>query len=58
MHSTYMGINIWHAARNSSGIRYVATAKGRNLRADTLSGIRELIKHERAQWGAYWNGGN
>ena len=40
----YMGVNVYPASTNSSGIRwYALTAKG-ILRADTKSGIRELIK--------------
>lgn len=46
MHSSYFGVNIWHAGRNASGIRYNATVNGRNLRADTLAGIRHLIRME------------
>ena len=46
MHSTYYGVNIWHAGRNTSGIRYNATVSCRNLRADTLEGIRRLIRME------------
>lgn len=44
LHSTYYGINIWHADRNSSGIRYEAMTRHGKMRADTLRGIRELIR--------------
>lgn len=57
MHSVFMGVHIYHADRNASGIRYTALVKGRNLRADTLAGIKDLIRAERAAWGAYWNAG-
>lgn len=53
MHSTYKGVNIWPADRNGSGIRWTATVQGRNLRADTLVGIRQLITAELALWGVY-----
>lgn len=55
MHSTFMGVNIWHADRNSSGIRWECTIAGQRFRADTLAGIRDAIRNERARWGAYWN---
>lgn len=42
----YFGVNIYRAGTNSSGIRWVATTdNGDNLKADTLAGIKELIKH-------------
>jgi hypothetical protein len=57
MHSTFMGVNIYPAGFNSSGIRWEAYAKGAHFRADTLGGIRDLIRAERARWGAHWEGG-
>jgi len=39
---TYKGTNIYRAALNASGIRYYTIAP--NLRADTLAGIKQLIK--------------
>lgn len=42
---TYFGVNIYPADMNSSGIRWVATYEGEKLRADTLSGIKSLIKN-------------
>lgn len=41
---TYFGVNIYPAAMNSSGIRWMATYNGEKLRADTLAGIKSLIK--------------
>ena len=43
---TYFGISIWPLRGNSSGLRWQATVNGANLRADTLQGIKELIRHE------------
>lgn len=40
---TCRGIPIHPAPRNSAGIRWYAVVNGRNLRADTLRGIRQLI---------------
>jgi hypothetical protein len=42
--TTYMGINIYHADINSSGIRYNALTPAGWLKADTLAGIKTLIK--------------
>jgi hypothetical protein len=43
----YKGILILPADRNSSGIRWTARlANGDLLRADTLQGIKELIKEK------------
>ncbi len=42
---TYMGINIHPAGSNSSGIRWTALTAAGTLRADTLDGIRELIRN-------------
>lgn len=42
---TYYGAHIHRASPNGSGIRWETYAGGRFLRADTLSGIRELIRH-------------
>lgn len=44
MHSTYYGVDIWHADRNSSGIRYYARTPRGVVRADTLGGIRAAIR--------------
>lgn len=41
---TYYGVNIWPSDRNSSGIRWTATIDGVRLRADTLAGMKELIR--------------
>jgi hypothetical protein len=41
---TYRGIHIHPAGRNSSGIRWWALTPKRMLRADTLAGMRELIR--------------
>lgn len=41
---TYRGINISAAGSNSSGIRWHAFGPGGQLRADTLAGMRELIR--------------
>lgn len=42
---TYLGINIYPASPNSSGIRwYARTGAGLTLKADTLAGIKELIR--------------
>lgn len=40
----YRGVIIWPAGENSSGIRWTANVNG-NLRADTLAGIKALIRH-------------
>lgn len=40
----YYGCNIYRATANSAGLRYEAYAGGRFVRADTLAGIRELIR--------------
>lgn len=40
----YMGVHIYPAGRNSSGIRYTANAGSGALRADTLDGIKSLIR--------------
>lgn len=40
----YMGVNIYRASLNSSGIRWTADAGSGSLRADTLGGIKELIR--------------
>ena len=43
-HHIYMGCNITRASRNSAGLRWESfTPKGR-VRADTLVGIKQLIK--------------
>lgn len=42
---TYYGVLIHPAGRNSTGIRWWSIVNGRTLRADTLGGIRELIRH-------------
>ena len=39
---TYMGVNIYPAGVNSSGVRWHTIAP--TLRADTLAGIKQLIK--------------
>lgn len=42
---TYRGITIWPASRNASGIRWTANmGVGLTLKADTLAGMRELIR--------------
>lgn len=48
---TYMGVNLYRAGPNSSGIRWTAYACG-NLRADTLAGLKSLIRdaHARCPW--------
>lgn len=50
---TYKGVNLWPAGRNDSGIRWQATVNGRNLRADTLAGIKQLVTEELKLWGSY-----
>lgn len=43
----YMGVNIYRAGLNSSGIRWNAsTGSGLVLKADTLDGIKTLIKEQ------------
>jgi len=43
----YMGTNIYSCELNSSGMRwYASSRKGGYLRADTLYGIKELIRRE------------
>ena len=41
---SYMGTNIYRAGMNGSGIRWYANAGTGGLRADTLAGIKQLIK--------------
>jgi hypothetical protein len=41
---TYKGVTICPAGKNSSGIRWTALTKRGFLRADTLAGIKQLIK--------------
>lgn len=48
LHSTYYGHNIYRATANSAGMRYETYVGGRFHRADTLAGIRETIREERA----------
>lgn len=43
---TYYGVTIWPHDPNSMGLRWTATIDGTRLRADTLDGIRELIRRE------------
>lgn len=44
---TYKGVDIYSMNRNSSGLRYYAYAlRGGKLRADTLAGIKQLIKED------------
>jgi len=44
----YMGVTIERAGMNASGIRWTASmGTGRVLKADTLAGIKELIRRER-----------
>lgn len=45
---TYRGVHIHPAERNGSGIRWWALVEGQQLRADTLSGMRELIRGAKA----------
>lgn len=40
----YMGINIYRVGINSSGMRWTANAGNGRLLADTLVGIKQLIK--------------
>lgn len=42
--TTYRGEHITRASRNAMGLKYESYAGGRFLRADTLAGIRELIR--------------
>lgn len=43
---TYFGYIIFPAGRNSSGIRWQSYCNG-NLRADTLAGIKRLIRENK-----------
>ena len=43
----YMGVIIERCGINSSGMRWYALGNNGYLKADTLSGIKELIKNER-----------
>lgn len=40
----YKGHTIWRATTNSAGIKYYAYTNNGTLRADTLQGIKNLIK--------------
>ena len=45
---TYYGHHIYRETTyNSAGLRWWAMVNGRTLRADTLAGMRELIRHYR-----------
>jgi len=41
---TYRGARIYECNINSSGMRYFAYLNGKAIRADTLRGIKNLIK--------------
>jgi hypothetical protein len=43
---TYFGILIARAGFNSSGIRWTALTDDGTLKADTLAGLRELIRKQ------------
>lgn len=46
-HWDYMGYRIERAPTNSSGIRYLTSSEDVGyLRADTLEGVKQLIKRE------------
>jgi hypothetical protein len=45
----YMGVTIDRAGRNSSGIRWTALGTDGYLRADTLAGIKQLIKKNKTK---------
>lgn len=47
LHSTYYGCHITRAGQNASGIRWHAFTGAGQVRADTLSGIRDLIRWAR-----------
>jgi len=40
----YLGVNIYPADENASGMRWVALTPSGTVRADTLAGIKRLIK--------------
>jgi hypothetical protein len=48
---TYYGVNVYPCGRNNSGLRWEAYC-GRNLRADTKDGMRDLIRHYRLRVSA------
>lgn len=48
---TYMNITIFPAAYNASGIRWNAIGKNGILKADTLAGIKQLIKADQLKDG-------
>lgn len=50
---TYMGVSIWRCGLNSSGMRWYAMTVSGTVRADTLKGVKELIK-ERAAMHKIW----
>lgn len=41
---TYMGITIYRCSANSSGMRWFALTDSGRVMADTLAGVKELIK--------------
>jgi hypothetical protein len=45
---TYRGVLIWRCLPNSSGMRWytVGSRAGGNLKADTLAGLKALIRHD------------
>lgn len=42
---TYFGVDIFRMSGNSMGLRWDARVNGEYLRADTLAGMKELIRH-------------
>lgn len=49
---TYKGIDIFKCGPNSSGMRYYARIAGRTLKADSLAGIKNLIRGHKQIWWA------
>lgn len=49
VHSTYYGCDITRAGWNAAGIRWHAFTGNGQVRADTLAGIRELIRWARGR---------
>jgi hypothetical protein len=45
MTRTYYGTHIYRTSPNSMGLRWEAYVNGRFWRADTLAGIKSVIRH-------------
>lgn len=44
--TVYMDTNIWPAGRNSAGMHYAATCNGKRFLAETVRGMKAMIRAE------------